>query len=70
MDRRFHRSKVDGERAAAAFADRLRHQLDLASVVGDLETTATAAVEPHELAVWLRRSVTIRGHDGTTVRTS
>jgi hypothetical protein len=53
MDRRFHRSKVDGE-AAAAFADRLRNQLDLRSVVGDLVATAEAAVQPREVAVWVR----------------
>jgi hypothetical protein len=54
VDRRFHRAKVDGERAAAAFADRLRDQLDLPSVVGDLASTADATVQPRKLAIWLR----------------
>ena len=34
VDRRFDRARYDGERTAAAFAERLRGQVDLAGVDG------------------------------------
>jgi hypothetical protein len=54
VDRRFDRARYDAQRTAAAFADRLRGELDLPSVVRDLVTTADATVAPQDLAVWLR----------------
>jgi hypothetical protein len=54
VDRRFDRARVDTERTAAAFSDRLREQVDIDAVVGDLAATASGAVRPERIDVWLR----------------
>jgi hypothetical protein len=54
MDRRFDRARYDGERTAAAFAERLRGQVDLAGLETDLTRTVDTALRPSATAVWLR----------------
>jgi hypothetical protein len=54
VDRRFDRARYDGERVAAAFAERLRDQVDLASVERDLSATAQRALSPASSTVWVR----------------
>ena len=54
VDRRFDRARYDGERTAAAFADRLRDQVDLVGLERDLSTTVAAALSPASTGVWLR----------------
>lgn len=54
VDRRFDRARVDAERTAAAFSDRLRDQVDIDLVVADLTSTAGAAVRPVRAGLWLR----------------
>ena len=54
VDRRFDRARVDTERTATAFSDRLREQVDIDAVVGDLAATASGAVRPAQIDVWLR----------------
>ena len=54
IDRRFHRARYDAERTVAGFAGRLRDQLDLPTLTGELRRTTTQAVEPVATAVWLR----------------
>ena len=44
VDHRFDRSRFDGERTAAAFADRLRSEVAIESVVTDLEATVAGAM--------------------------
>ena len=39
VDRRFDRARVDGERTASEFAERLRWETDMERVTGDLRTT-------------------------------
>ncbi len=56
VDRRFHRSRYDAERTVDGFAARLRDQLDLSTLTGDLRRTANEAVEPATTEVWLRGS--------------
>ena len=53
VDRRFDRARYDGERTAAAFADRLRVQVDLDSLADDLTATVGAAVRPTSATIWL-----------------
>jgi hypothetical protein len=48
-------SAIDGEQTARAVANRLRDQTDMATVTRDLSRTASAAVAPRSLAIWLRR---------------
>jgi len=54
IDRRFDRSRYDAELTAAAFAARLRHETDMATVTQDLARTANSTVAPASLAIWLR----------------
>lgn len=54
VDRRFDRSRYDGEWTAAAFAERLRDQIDLASLETDIGATVTAALRPTSTGVWVR----------------
>jgi len=54
VDRRFDRSRYDGERTAAAFAERLRNQIDLASLETDIGATVAAALRPTSTGVWVR----------------
>jgi hypothetical protein len=54
VDRRFDRSRLDAERAAAGFAARLRDEVDLDHVVSDVRGTTTDALLPRSLGVWLR----------------
>ena len=53
VDRRFDRARYDGERTAAAFAERLRHEVDLEALTTDLERTADNAVRPASVTAWL-----------------
>ena len=54
VDRRFDRARVDTERTAVAFSNRLREEVDIDAVVGDLASTASGAVRPARIDVWLR----------------
>ncbi len=55
VDRRFDRARYDAERTAAAFAERLRDEVDMGTVTADLTGTARAALAPTALGVWIRR---------------
>ena len=54
VDRRFHRARHDAESVVAAFAGRLRVELDLGAVAVDLEATAAGALDPVASSVWIR----------------
>jgi len=54
VDRRFDRSRYDGERTVDAFADRVRNEVDLGTLRTSLSATASAAVRPAAVGVWLR----------------
>jgi hypothetical protein len=54
MDRRFNRTRYDAQRTASAFAGRLRDQLDLDSVVGEMRSAVGSSVEPANVTVWIR----------------
>ena len=54
VDRRFDRARFDTDRTAAAFSDRLRAEVDIDAVVDDLTETASGAVRPSGVTVWLR----------------
>lgn len=53
VDRRFDRARYDGQRTAAAFADRLRTGVDLDALINDLTATADLAVRPTTASLWL-----------------
>lgn len=54
VDRRFDRARYDAERTAAAFSDRLRGEVDMETVTGDLIRTAAATLSPTRSGIWLR----------------
>jgi len=54
VDRRFDRSRYDGEQLLAAFGERLRDEVDLATISADARSTVDAAVRPTHVGLWLR----------------
>ena len=54
VDRRFDRARVDAERTSIAFSDRLRDEVDIATVTADLDATVRASLAPTSLGIWLR----------------
>ena len=56
VDRRFDRAHYDAQRTVAEFSDRLRDEVDLAALSGDLDTTIRDAISPRSLGIWLRES--------------
>jgi hypothetical protein len=54
VDRRFDRARIDAERTTAAFAERLRHEVDIEALTGDLDRTVRAAIHPSLIRLWLR----------------
>jgi uncharacterized membrane protein YidH (DUF202 family) len=54
VDRRFDRARYDSRRTAEAFAERLRNDVDLASVQGDLLGVVVGSLQPASVAVWTR----------------
>ena len=54
VDRRFNRTRCDAERMVAAFAGRLRDEDDLEQLRAEILSTASAAVEPRSVSLWLR----------------
>ena len=60
VDRQFDRARYDADGIAAGFSERLRAEVDMEAVAGDLAATANAAVAPSSLTIWLR--TTSRDH--------
>jgi hypothetical protein len=56
VDRRFDRARFDTERTTAAFADRLRDQVDLPTLAADLDATVRDAIAPSRVGLWLREA--------------
>jgi hypothetical protein len=54
VDRRFDRSRYDGERLLAEFGERLRDEVDLVTISRDARATVDAAVRPTSVGLWLR----------------
>jgi hypothetical protein len=54
IDRRFDRARYDGERTVAEFAGRLRDEVDLARLRGELRAVIGRSLAPTSVGVWLR----------------
>lgn len=55
VDHRFNRARYDAERTATDFAERLRDEVDLATVSGDIVGVVDTALHPSTIGVWIRR---------------
>ena len=55
VDQRFNRARYDAEQTVAAFAARLKDEVDLDSVLADLAGVVQQALEPAHLSVWVSR---------------
>jgi hypothetical protein len=54
VDRRFNRRRYDAARTVAAFSARLRQQVDLDSLAGELLAVVDQTVQPTKASLWLR----------------
>jgi len=52
VDRRFNRTRYDADRIVAAFASRLKDEVDLNSIRDDLAGAVQHALEPAHVSVW------------------
>jgi hypothetical protein len=55
VDHRFNRARYDAERTTTDFAERLRSEVDLASLSGDIVGVVDTALHPSTIGVWIRR---------------
>ncbi len=55
VDRSFDRARYDAEQTATAFSERLRDEVDLATVTDDLARTTGSALLPASVSIWIRR---------------
>jgi hypothetical protein len=54
VDRRFDRRRYDAARTIAAFSDRLRQQVDLDTLTGELLAVAEETMQPTRASLWLQ----------------
>jgi hypothetical protein len=54
VDRRFNRRRYDAGQTIAAFSARLREQVDLSTLTGELLTVVEQTVQPTRASLWLR----------------
>lgn len=50
----FHRRRYDAQRTLAEFGSRLREQVDLQTLVGELRSAVDETMQPAHVALWLR----------------
>jgi len=55
VDRRFNRAHYDAARVVERFATRLRDELDLDGLAGDICGVVASTVQPTRVSLWLRR---------------
>ena len=56
VDRRFNRARYDAEQTVAGFSARLREEMDIATIMADLNGTVLDAVHPASSGLWIREA--------------
>ena len=54
VDRRFNRRRYDAGQTIAGFSARLREQVDLSTLTGELLTVVENTMQPTRASLWLR----------------
>jgi len=67
IDRSFYRSKYDATKTLEAFSARLRDEIDLSTVAGELLVAAEETMRPARMALWLRSQDDVADEDDDLV---
>jgi hypothetical protein len=66
VDQRFNRRRHDAARIIEGFGTRLRDQVDLATLTGELLAAVDQTMQPTRASLWLRPQEAATATDGTT----